>query len=172
MRSRQGGPVAAQGARPLAPRHPPAKPPRCPVCPRPGQARPTPVPPPPRHVAPCAPASPLAPPGPCAAFCAAFASRPETLGKLQGVRIPLRPLKKNARGCVRSHRAAQPRCVWGVTRGSNEAVRTGAVGCCDAFCAALGAKCVAFCVASGGPNRALPSVRSSDVHRRLSERVL
>ena len=29
----------------------------------------------------------------------------------------------------------------------NEAVRADAVGCCDAFCAALGAMCVAFCVA-------------------------
>ncbi len=37
----------------------------------------------------------------------------------------------------------------GVTSNRNEAVRADAVGCCDAFCAALGAECVAFCVALG-----------------------
>lgn len=41
MRSRQGGPVAAQDAHLLAPPHPPGKPPRRPECPRPRPARPT-----------------------------------------------------------------------------------------------------------------------------------
>lgn len=96
----------------------PGKPPRCPECPRPRPARPTRLSRHPRAPwPPCAPTSPPAPSSPCAAFCAAFAFCLETLGKAQGVRIPLRPLKKNARGCVCSHRAAQPRCVWGVTRG-------------------------------------------------------
>ena len=138
MRSREGGPVAARDARPLTPHYRLGKPPRCPVCPRPRHARPTPVLPLPRPVAPSAPTSPPAPPAPCAAFCAAFAFGIETLGKKQGVRIHLRPLKKNARGCVRSHRAAQPRCVWGGSPRSNEAVRTGAVGCCDAQCLNFG----------------------------------
>jgi hypothetical protein len=85
--------VAAQDARLIALRQPPGMPPRSPVCPQLRHARPTaPVPPPPRPVAPCAPTSPPAPPSPCAAFCAAFASGLETLGKEQGVRIPLRPL--------------------------------------------------------------------------------
>lgn len=43
-------------------------------------------------------------------------------------RIHLSPTKKNARGCVRSNRAAQQRCAFRGTRGRNEAVRTGAVG--------------------------------------------
>ena len=132
MRSRQGGPEAALDAHPLAPRHRPGKPLVAPCAL--GRAQPARRPSrrPRAPWPPCAPASPLAPPAPCAAFCAAFAFGFETLGKQQGVRIPLRPLKKNARGCVRSQRAAQPRCVLGVTQGSNEAVRTEAVGCCDA----------------------------------------
>ena len=52
MRSRQGGPAAAQDARPLVPRHRPGEAPRCPVCPRPRPARPTPISPPPHLVAP------------------------------------------------------------------------------------------------------------------------
>jgi hypothetical protein len=42
----------------------------------------------------------------------------------------------------------------GVTSESSEALRTRAVGCCDAFCAALGGECVALCVALGAPQRA------------------
>ena len=44
--------MAAQSARPLAPRQTPGKPPGCPVCPRLRHARPTPVPPLSRLVAP------------------------------------------------------------------------------------------------------------------------
>ncbi len=53
----------------------------------------------------------------------------------------------------------------GVTSNRNEAVRADAVGCCDAFCAALGAMCVAFCVALRATRFVSPALRRRQMNR-------
>ena len=51
-------------------------------------------------------------------------------------------------------------------------MRTGAVGCCDAFCAALGAMCVAFCVGFSARQTAVQEPAASQRRRTgLPERA-